>query len=320
VIGVWSDGKPQVFGYGKVTTPQGEMVPDGETLFEIGSITKAFTGVLLADAVARKEVALEDPANSHLPKDLAIRMKSDQPITLLQIATHRSGLPVQPPLIGFIARNSENPYADYTRPKLVNLMAELKPTREPGVKYEYSNLAVGLLGHALAHAAHANRYEELIQDRIARPLGMHDTGEAQTGAQKARIARGRTQKLEPTDPWEFATLEACGGLRSTANDLLVFAAANLGEKKTPLYPVLQASHERKAEAGSEKIDIGLCWHRLKLKSGEPVVWHNGGTGGFRSMLAFTPGTKRAVVVLCAVGGATEVDKLAFQVLTAIQPK
>ena len=319
VVGVLVGDLPQVFGYGRVTTPCGELQPDGDTLFEIGSITKAFTGVLLAEAMVRNEVKLDDPANQHLPNDLQIRPLTDKSITLLHLATHRSGLAVQPPLIGLTARNMKNPYADFTRTKLVALMAALKPMREPGEKYEYSNLAVGLLGHALVNNAKAASFNTLVKDRVCRPLGMTDTSEGLTGAQKARLAHGHNAKLEPTDPWEFASLEACGGLRSSANDLLKFAAANLGKTTTPLAEALRASHEKRDITGSEAVEIGLCWHRLNLKSGEPVVWHNGGTGGYRSMLAFTPGTDRAVVVLCAADLGQQVDKLALEVLTAVQP-
>jgi serine-type D-Ala-D-Ala carboxypeptidase/endopeptidase len=345
VVGVWVDGKPQVFGYGKVTTPVGELTPDGDTLFEIGSITKAFTGVLLAEAVTRGEVKLDDPANKHLPKDLAIRPKTVKPVTLLHLATHQSGLTVQPPFIGLTARNKANPYADFTRPKLVKLMEQLKPQREPDTKYEYSNLGVGLLGHAVVNAATkpdlmeavVEDFDGLARERIAKRLGMKDTAIALSGDQKARLARGHNKKLEPTDPWDFATLEACGGLRSTVNDILKLAAANVGEGsyvprvsrnggtfdagyKPTLDRSLKASHEKRASTDSVKVEVGLCWHRLNLKSCEQVVWHNGGTGGFRSMLAFTPKTKRAVVVLCAADLGADVDKLAFQVLETLQPK
>ncbi|HEV3439388.1 MAG TPA: serine hydrolase domain-containing protein [Gemmata sp.] len=320
VVGVWMDGKPQVHGYGKVTTAVGEMAPDGDTLFEIGSVTKSFTGVLLADAVARKEVALDDPVNKHLPADLQIKSKSDQPITMLHLATHHSGLPVQPPSGGEFARNNANPYAGYVRPELVRLMSMLKPEWEPGAKYEYSNLAVGLLGHALVAAAKADNYDSLVRERVCKPLGLKDTSEALTGAQKARLARGHNAKLELTDPWDFATLEACGGLKSSANDMLRFAALNLGEVRSPLLDHMKASHEKRALAGSEAEEIGLCWHRIKLRSGEMMVSHNGGTGGYRSMIAFTPATKRAVIVLCSADLGSEVDKLAFKVLMRIQPK
>ena len=154
VVGIWVDGGTHVFGFGRVTTPCGDSCPDGDTLFEIGSVTKAFTGVLLAEAMVRREVVLDDPANQHMPKDLSIKPKTDKPITLLDLATHRSGLPLQPPRIAITARNPANPYADFTRTKLSTLMAELQPTREPGESYEYSNLAVGLLGALEGRAVH----------------------------------------------------------------------------------------------------------------------------------------------------------------------
>jgi CubicO group peptidase (beta-lactamase class C family) len=126
--------------------------------------------------------------------------------------------------------------------------------------------------------------------------------------------------MEPTSPWDFATLEACGALRSSADDLLRFAAANMGEVKTPLFEVMKVSHEKRNVAASETVEVGLCWHRLKLADGRVAVWHNGGTGGFRSMVAFTPDTRRAVVALCSADVGAAVDKMAFKVLTAIQPK
>jgi CubicO group peptidase (beta-lactamase class C family) len=103
------------------------------------------------------------------------------------------------------------------------------------------------------------------------------------------------------------------------NDLLKFAAANLADGKSPLAVVLKASHVKRADTESENVQVGLCWHLLELKSGEKVVWHNGGTGGFRSMLAFTPATRRAVVVLCAADLGHKVDKLALDALAAVQP-
>jgi serine-type D-Ala-D-Ala carboxypeptidase/endopeptidase len=303
-----------------VTTPSGTAAPDGDTVFEIGSITKAFTGILLADAVTRKEVSLDEPVTKFLPADLRLAGRAEKAVTLLHLATHRSGLPVQPPLIGLLAKNPANPYADFTRAKLAATLSKLKPSREPGQAYDYSNLGVGLLGHALVAATNAESYDALVRERVCRPLGLKGTGEALTGAQRARLARGHNAGLKPTDPWDFASLEACGGLRSTTNDLLAFAAANLGETKTPLLAVLRASHEKRAEV-SKGVDIGLGWHRLRLPGTETtVIWHNGGTGGFRSMLAFTPSTERAVVVLCAADLGEKIDALALKVLKAVQPE
>lgn len=231
VVGVRLAGRSEVFGYGTVVTPAGEGVPDGRTLFEVGSITKTFTGALLAEAVARGEVKLDDPLTKHLPPGLPFTANAAGPPTLLDLATHRSGLPVQPPLIGLIARNPANPYAGYDHASLVATLTALKP-KPSGQKSLYSNLGAGLLGHALVNAAKADSYDALVRDRIGKPLKLRDTTEAPTGEQRSRLARGHDAASEPTGPWDFASLEACGGLRSTADDLLRYAAANLGEHPT----------------------------------------------------------------------------------------
>ena len=316
VVGVRQAGRSHVFGYGTVFTPSGDRTPDGRTLFEVGSITKTFTGVLLAEAVARGEVRLDDPVTKHLPPDLPFTPNAAGPPTLLDLATHRSGLPVQPPLIGLAARNPANPYAGYTRQSLGLTLAGLKP-RPPGGKPVYSNLGAGLLGHALVNAGRADSFHALVQDRVCKPLKLRDTTEAPTGTQRARLAGGHDADGEPCDPWDFATLEACGCLRSTADDLLRYAAANLGEFTTPVtLALLDAQKPRSDEGGGRK--TGLFWVTMPLpRSGGVAVWHNGGTGGYRSMLLLIPERKEAVVVLCSADRGEEIDALALKVATAV---
>ena len=217
------------------------------------------------------------------------------------------------------AKNSANPYSDYTRGKLVKLLAKDAPTGAAGEKYVYSNLAVGLLGHALVNAAKADSFDSLVKERVCKPLKLKDTGEALTGEQKSRLAVGHTEDGKKTDSWDFATLEACGGLRSSATDMLTFAAANCAGSKSPLAEVLAESHKKREGSDVKGVDVGLCWHLQKLPNGEPVVWHNGGTGGYASMLAITPATGRAVVVLAAVADR-RVDALALEVLAKVPPK
>ena len=317
VVGVWAGGQPAVWGYGTVSTRTGDRTPDADTLFEIGSITKAFTGVLLAEAVRRGEVRADDPAVRHLPADLA-PPAADPPITLEHLATHSSGLPVEPPLVGAFARDHANPYADFDRARLAANLPKLRLGGKPGERYAYSNLGAGLLGHALAHAAGADSFDALVTARVCRPLGLRDTGEALTGARRARLAQPRTARGEPTPPWDFATLEACGGLRSTAADLLRFAAANLGAVPSDLLPAMRDSHRPRRAGGSDRVRIGLGWHVMPLKSGRSCVWHNGGTYGSRGMLALVPETGTAVVVLCA--GDHTVDALALGLLNGMQPR
>ncbi len=316
VVGVLQDGKTHYLGLGEVTTPVGTSTPNERTLFEIGSITKTFTGVLLADAIQRNEVQLADDANKHLPAHWQIKPKSDKPVTLQHLATHRSGLPVEPPLLGLMAKNPANPFADFTPARLTKLMEKLQPTKEPEEKYTYSNLGFGLLGHALVHAAQAPSYESLVRDRITAPLKMYDTGAALTGEQKARLAKPQTQDGEATDPWDFATLEACGALRSTAADMLLYAGANLSAADTPLHKAMRHSHQQLNDTGNSYVGIGLGWH-LFVKEGQPtIVWHNGGTGGYRSMLVLQPEANAAVVVLSVGVKGRDLDQAALSYLAA----
>ena len=313
VVGVYRAKQPRVLGFGTVATPAGRRVPDGQTLFEIGSITKAFTGVLLADAAKRGEVKLDDTVNQHLPTDLAVRTRPGaRPVTLLDLATHRSGLPVEPPLIGLTARDPANPYADFTRARLAALTARLTLVTPAADKEVYSNLGAGLLGHALANPADRPGFHALVQERVCAPLGLRDTTEAPTGEQRARLARGHDAAGVPTAPWDFASLEACGALRSTADDLLRFAAVNLGDTDLKVGDIWQASH------APRRGRTGLFWVTTTVPDTDVnAVWHNGGTGGYRAMLLLVPERKLAVVVLCSAARGAAVDKLAFRVAAAL---
>lgn len=318
VVGVYRGGRPRVFGYGTVFLRTGEAAPRGDTVFAIGSITKPVTGVLLAEAVRRGEVTLDAPANEHLPPDLRLRHHVAGPITLEHLATHSSGLPVEPPLLGLIARDPANPYGAFDRRALAAMLKTLTPGRPPGGKYEYSNLGAGLLGHALVHAAGAASYDALVKERVCRPLGLTDTAEALTGGQLARLARGHDEDGAAGPHWDFATLGGCGCLKSTANDLLALAAAVVGDRHTPLAPALEtsATPRRPADGGYR---VGLFWMLDVPTDGPTLVWHNGGTYVARAMFMAVPARKVAVVVLGSRADE-EVDRLAGRVLTAVEGK
>ena len=247
VVGVRQNRTTSIFGFGTVYLPGGEQAPTGDTIFEIGSITKGFTGILLAEAVRRGEVKLEAPARDYLPADLVLPKSEETPITLGHLATHHSGLVVQPPLIGLTAKNPANPYADYDRVKLAAMLPKLQLPKKPDEKYLYSNLGAGLVGHALVHSAKADSYNDLLQARICKPLGLKNTTEAVSGAQRARFARAHKADGTPTPHWDFATLEACGGIRSSAHDMMAFASATLGETKCELLPAIRDAFQAAQE-------------------------------------------------------------------------
>ncbi len=274
--------------YGK-TAVDGEPVNE-RTIYEIGSISKAFTAILLSDMVEQGKMALDDPVKKYLPAD--VTMPGGDAITLEYLATQRSGLPGIPDNLD--AANP-NPYAGYTADMMYTFLSGYTLTRDPDTQYEYSNLGLGLLGHVLSLVSGMS-YEELVIDRISKPLGMDDTRITLSEEQKSRFAKGHDATGNVASNWDFDCLAGCGALRSTATDMARFVQANLALYETDLYPALQRTHESRAETGQANLKMGLGWHVLTV-SGAEIVWHNGGTGGYRSFCGFIPSQKVGVVVL-----------------------
>jgi CubicO group peptidase (beta-lactamase class C family) len=279
-------------------------------------MTKVFTGTLLADQVKRGTMRLDDPAQRYLPADVKLPRRDDRDITLLHLATHTSSLPVEPPYIGLLALSSKdpaNPYGEYGQKQLIKTLKHLELGHPIGSRYAYSNLGVGLLGQALARTAKASSYQDLMVKQIAMPLGLPDTRLTLDAGQTKRLAPGHTALGARTSPWTFACLEACGGMRSTVRDMLIFTKANLGEIKTPLASAFQMAQEPWRETGHKGGFVGLCWQRWKLPPGESVVlWHNGGTGGYRSFMGLIPKKGAGVVVLS--NSAHFVDAMGMEIL------
>lgn len=287
---------------------------NGDTVFEIGSITKVFTSLLLADMVARGDVALTDPVQKYLPADVKVPQRGGRQITLADLATHTSGLPRLPENLA--PKNPVNPYADYTVPQLYAFLSGYTLTRDIGARYEYSNLGVGLLGQALARRAGMD-YEALVRARITGPLGMKSTAITLSPDMQARAAAGHTGQLDPTPYWDLPTLAGAGALRSTANDMLTFLAAPLGYAKTPLAPALDAMLHERRPMPAAGMEIALGWHIL-TREGDPVIWHNGGTGGFRTFIGYVPKSGLGIVVLSNTSTAAGVDDIGMYLLGARQ--
>jgi D-alanyl-D-alanine-carboxypeptidase/D-alanyl-D-alanine-endopeptidase len=282
----------EVIAYGK-RAKDGPPV-DGDTFFEIGSITKVFTSLLLADMVERGELTLDTPVAKLLPESVKVPSRNGKQITLLDISMQVSGLPRMPS--NFHPADEDNPFADYDAAKLYEFLSGYTLTREIGQKYEYSNLAFGLLGHALARKA-GMTYEQLLRKRILDPLGMNDTTIRLTSDQRKRLATGHDPTLSPVKIWDFDCLAGAGAIRSTVNDMLKFLAANLELTDTPLKSALRRMRAVRRETGAPDLEIMMAWHVWK-KYGTEIIWHNGGTGGYRTFTGFDPVRKTGVVVLC----------------------
>lgn len=310
VLGVLDHGQRKVFVAGTAGSPG--VALDGNTVFEIGSITKVFTASLLSDMVARGEVKLDDPIAKYLPSTVRVPSRNGRQITLLDLSTQSSGLPRMPS--NFKPRDENNPYSDYTVREMYAFLSGYELPRDIGAQYEYSNLGVGLLGHALALRA-GKSYEALLTERILKPLGMNDTRITLDQSGKARLARGHTATGAPTANWDLQTLAGAGALRSTVNDLLKFLAANLDTVSKPLGPVLATTQFARRDLDAQ-MKIGLNWHILTAFQ-RPLVWHNGGTGGYRSFIGLDPARQRGVVVLSNQSVAP--DDIGFHLLDVRAP-
>ena len=311
VLGVVADGQRWVVGVGEVDGA----APDAHTLYEIGSVSKVLTSLALADAVARGETTLETPVADLLPDSVTVGAHPDGPIRLVDLATHTSGLPRLDLGVGLAPGfDLADPYARYDADRLYAFLATAEPATAPGTAYEYSNLGGGLLGFALAQRA-GEPYADVVRQRVLAPLGMDETWVVVPDSAAGRLAQGHGPDGAPVPHWTWTEPTAgAGGWRSSAADLLTLAQAALDPAATPLADALERSLVPRFDIGGGG-QIGLGWHTGQIDD-VPVVWHNGGTGGFRSFLVVAPGAGRAVVVL--TNRQIEADGLGVEVMRALR--
>jgi serine-type D-Ala-D-Ala carboxypeptidase/endopeptidase len=314
VVGVISPQGRRVIAYGHLE--KGDPRPlNGDTIFEIGSATKVFTSLLLADMVQRGAVSLNDPVAKYLPPGAKMPERNGRSITLLDLGTHTSGLPRLPSNLS--PKDPHNPYADYSVEQLYQFLSTYQLTRDIGAQYEYSNLGGGLLGHVLALRAGMS-YEALVESRICAPLGMKSTEITLTPEMKQRLAAGHNASMDTTENWDLPTLAGAGALRSSANDMLTFLAANLGYVQSPLAPAMAAMLKERRPTGQPGLEIALAWH-IFTTGGKEIIWHNGGTGGYRSFMGFDPKARVGVILLSNAGTAAGVDDIGRHLLDPSVP-
>jgi CubicO group peptidase (beta-lactamase class C family) len=293
VVGIVEGDKTYTFAYGTVSIDSTE-VPDANTLFEIGSITKTFTGILLADLIQQRKMDLEDPIGKYLPESVQVPSRDGRVITVRDLATQSSGLPHDASNV-----DPHRGYADYTPALLYEFLGSYELTRAPGEVYQYSNVGAGLLGHAIA-LLEGQDYETMVTERICRPLGMTDTVIHLSSDQQARKAQGYAPDLSVMPPEIISTVESAGALRSTMNDMLKYLKANMGLLDCPLSWAMVLSHVPLFKI-SETNRIGLLW---QIQADQMVI-HDGSTGGFKNSIAMDPNGRFGVVVLsnCSANSA-----------------
>ena len=289
VVGFLHDGEETYFSYGKTTLKEGTDLNE-KSVFEIGSISKVFTTILLSDQVLKGTMALDDPIAKYLPDGVKAPERNGKVITLKDLATHTSGLPRMPDNFRPIDRN--NPFLGYEKEQIYEFLTAYELSRDIGVTYEYSNFGMGLLGHLLELQS-GKTYEDLVKERIASTYDMSDTGISFTEAMEAQLAKGHAYGSEVSN-WDITGLAGAGAIRSTASDMLKFIAANIGEADSPIAKAMKFSHKAAFKNEDTNFEIGLGWHYANDGN---IVWHNGGTGGYRSFAGFNSDNNTGVVVL-----------------------
>jgi CubicO group peptidase (beta-lactamase class C family) len=310
VVGVIIPNGTSVSGYGNISKANTTKV-NGDTLFDIGSNTKTFTTALLVDMVKRGLVKLDDPLQKYLPSYVKVPTyhNDGHNITLEDLATHTSGLPDLPPKL----------FDNHTYPtqQIYNYISHSSLVSEPGVRYKYNNLGLGLLGYVLSLKA-GMPYRELVKDRILNVLGMNSTGIAMNSTQittplpdilKSRLAKGHIGGREVSLAFLPEVIQPAGAFYSSANNLLKYLSANMGLINTKINDILQDTHlirhEETSVANSSTttqsllaVYIGLGWD-IVTNLGTEVVYHTGGIDGYVSLVAFNPTKQTGLVILCS---------------------
>jgi CubicO group peptidase (beta-lactamase class C family) len=332
-VGVIDGDKRAVYGFGRKSLKDGA-APDGDTVFEIGSITKVFTSLVMASLVEEGTLRLDQPVQELLGDRVKVPELGGTPIRLIDLSTHTSGLPRVPEdfyTAGAIWESiiPGNPYAYYDAERLMKSVEKARLVSTPGTRYEYSNFGATLLGHAMELYT-GQSYPELVRLRIAEPLGLASTAVTPSAEQAARRVPGYATVIDAgrrftweAAAWDFpAGTEGAGALKSTVNDLLRFMEAQMAPPETALGKAIEETQVSRRETGMDGLRMGLGWHVLEgLDVADPVIWHNGGTRGYVSFMGFSQKSRRGVVLLCNCFDAFgRVDGAGLEILGAMKER
>lgn len=314
VIGLIDEHGSKVFAAGKLDNGT-EAEVGADSLFEIGSITKVFTALLLRDMVDRSQMQLKDAVKQFLPLSVKVPTHGEKKITLLHLATHSSGLPPDPKLW----KSSENIYANYSAEALYGFLSDYALQCDPGAEVEYSNVGMALLGQAIALKADKD-YESLAIERICSPLGLASARITLTPELRKRLAIGHNKSGEPVADWTFNVYGAAAGLHSTANDLLKFLSMNIGLAESELTPTIDRAQQIYRSEVPRFGNLALGWMDRDQSDqiGSKIWVHAGGTGGCDTFIGFDKTHRRGVVVLSNQVGIMQSEPIGLLLLEQVE--
>ena len=301
VVGIVTTNGTQVSGFGSISSSNNTHV-DGDTVFDIASIAKTFVTIILADMVKQGLVSLDDPIEKYLPAtNVTVPSYTGHIIILEDLATHTSGLPDFP--VGWIRNHS------YTTQQVYDFITNTILSNEPGIKADYSDIGMGLLGHILSLRAGVT-FDQLVKDRILDVLAMDSTGMRMNASGisvpediKSRFAKGHIAGKEVNLEFIPEAIQSAGAMYSTTNDLLKYLSANMGLIQTKIKVAMQETHLIRHSFGessgnkSLKDYISLGW-TVTTDFAKEVMWHTGSIDGYTSIIGFNPREQIGLVILC----------------------
>jgi CubicO group peptidase (beta-lactamase class C family) len=297
-IGVVYDGKLHAFHYGE-TVAGNRSLPTSDSFFEIGSITKTFTGILLAQAVLDQKLKLDDDIRVYLDEKYPNLEFEGTAIQVRHLSTHTSGLPSITDNVDS-SDDATDPWGGFSKEKLLDGLHRVALQSKPGTTNSYSNIGVGLLGIVLERVCGAS-FAELVEQYISKPAGMRETKIELSDSEVQRYVTGHTDKGKVTPHWNVRGAEAAGALRSTTNDMMRYLKWNIDEQD----PAVRMSHETHW-AGIPN-NSGLGWFQLETGTGYLHLAHDGGTGGFRTSCNVYPKLGLGIIVMANNGDAPAGD-------------
>jgi CubicO group peptidase (beta-lactamase class C family) len=309
MIAIYNKGKRNFQGFGIVSDKKNRK-PDENSIFEIGSITKTFTTSILSRLIIQKKIKLSDKAQQFLPKSVKLPTFKGKEITLQHLATHTSSLPRMPANFAKHIKNMNNPYKDYKIKHIYEALPGIKLKVQPGTNISYSNLGMGLLGH-IFELKMKKSYEQILKTTILKKLKMNDTSITLSKSQKKRVVQGHDSEGKPTPLWDITSLAGAGAIRSSAKDMMKYLVAHISTKRGALKKAFALSHKvLKTKKGGQTVAMG--WFISPLNKKQQIIWHNGGTGGFRSYMGFIKESKTGVVILS--NSNVSVDVMGIKIL------
>lgn len=305
-IAVISGDKSETLFYGE-TKKGNNTLPNENSIYEIASISKTFTGIMLAHAVNQKKISLQDDIRKYLPDDFLNLEYKGTPIQIMQLANHTSGLPRLPANFDKQAGYDPlNPYKTYSKQAIYQALADFKPDTIPGKRAEYSNFGFAVLGVILENV-YQKPIDALLEEIITRPLKMTVTRyDVDESRQPLRVSGYSGEDGEEVPFWDFLAFKAAGGLKSNLNDMLQYLKGNMHATNADI------SFSQQGDIKSSENEKALAWVIQPLKE-DTLIWHNGGSGGFSSFLGFIKGKKTGVIVLS--NSNMSVDKVAIKILS-----